>query len=251
MEQATAIDKALEVLFHLHARPEPQRVTEIGRALGLPKSSAHRLLSALMRRELVEQDASGRYRPGVGLLGLALGVLEHEPLVALGRSVLEHEAAALGQTMFLVAARGGKLLVLDKVEATSFLRASPRVGSTVPLHASAVGKLYLAHAPELVEQKRPLERYTARTIVSVRRLEADVQAARSEGHAISRGEWIEGLSVFAAPVLHVGRMLGAVCAAVPSTRLPRLDERLIASGVVRAAATVGRRLSGGRDEGVD
>ena len=62
------------------------------------------------------------------------------------RPVLESEAAAIGETVFLVAARANKLVVLDKVEGTGFLRAAPQVGSEVPIHATAVGKLFLAFA---------------------------------------------------------------------------------------------------------
>ena len=244
MEQSTAIDKALGVLFHLHEHAEAQRVSEIGRALELPKSSVHRLLAALRRRELVEQDEAGRYRPGVGMLGLALGTLEREPLVTAARPVLEQHAAGLGETFFLVAARGGRLLVLDKVEGTGLLRASPRVGSAVPVHASAVGKLYLAHAPEAVTLEPKLARFTARTIVSARKLAQQVQIARSTGFAESSGEWIEALSVTAAPVLRKGSMLGAVCAALPSARSPRLDRRAVVQHVMQAAAAVSVRLGG-------
>lgn len=67
MEAATSIEKALDVLFLLHREAGARGVTQIGRALGLPKSSAHRLLAALSRRGLVERDAAGRYRPGIGL----------------------------------------------------------------------------------------------------------------------------------------------------------------------------------------
>jgi IclR family acetate operon transcriptional repressor len=250
MEPSTAIDKALDVLFHLNAQPEPQRVSEIGRALGLPKSSAHRLLAALGRRELVEQDELGRYRPGVGLLGLAFGSLEREPLVAAARPVLEQQAAELGETFFLVAARGGRLIVLDKAEGTGMLRASPRVGSSVPVHASAVGKLYLAHAPERVTLERPLQRYTPHTIVSLRKLQAQVQTARASGHALSRGEWIEGLSVIAAPVFHAGSLLGTVCAAIAGAQ-PLQDERLVVARAMHAAAAIGARLGGESHEGVD
>ena len=113
-------------------------MTAIGRALGLPKSSAHRLLTALSRRGLVEQDGRGRYRPGIGLVALGLGALEREPVVVAARPVLEQEAGALGETFFLVAARAGRLVVLDKAEGNGFLRAAPRVGSSVPVHATAV-----------------------------------------------------------------------------------------------------------------
>lgn len=246
MEQATAIDKALDVLFHLHARAEPQGVSEIGRALGLPKSSAHRLLAALRRRDMVERDDLGRYKPGVALLGLALGMLEREPLVAAAHPILEQQARAFGETFFLVAARGGRLCVLDKAEGTGVLRISPQVGGSVPVHASAVGKLFLAYAPEVVRLESPLPRYTRHTVVSARRLGREVQAARVAGHAQSRSEWIEGLSVYAAPVFAGERMLAAVCAAVPSTRVPRLDEREALQRVTEAAARLGAALAGGK-----
>jgi DNA-binding IclR family transcriptional regulator len=246
MEAATAIDKALDVLFHLHSRGAPQGVSEIGRALGLPKSSAHRLLAALRRRDLVERDDSGRYRPGTALLGLALGMLDREPLVAAARPILEQHARALGETFFLVAARGGRLIVLDKAEGTGVLRVAPQVGSAVPVHASAVGKLYLGYAPDVVALARPLERFTRHTIVSVRRLRQEAEAARAVGSAVSRGEWQEGLCVFAAPVFERERMLAAVCAAVPSTQLPRVDERAVLQRVTDAAARLGACLGGQR-----
>lgn len=114
-------------------------VTDLGRALGLPKSSAHRLLAALAKRGLVDRDDRDRYRPGIALLALGLGVLDSEPIVAAARQVLEAGARDLGETHFLVGARGGRLLVLDKAEGSGFLRASPQVGSSVPVHATAVG----------------------------------------------------------------------------------------------------------------
>jgi DNA-binding IclR family transcriptional regulator len=244
MEQATAIDKAFEVLFHLHGQADACGVSELSRALELPKSSVHRLLSALRRRELVEQDDAGRYRPGAGLLGLALGTLDREPLVAAARPVLERHAQALGETFFLVVARGGTLLVLDKAEGTGLLRVSPRVGSAVPVHASAVGKLYLAHAPELVALEPKLTRFTARTIVSPRKLARQVQQARAAGYAESHGEWLDALAVTAAPVLRKGSMLGAVCTALPSARTPRLERREVVQQVMQAAAQASARLGG-------
>ena len=81
MEAQTTIEKAVDVLFHLHGEPAARGVTDIGRALGMPKSSAHRVLAALGRRGLVEKDERGRYRPGIGLIALGLGALDREPVV--------------------------------------------------------------------------------------------------------------------------------------------------------------------------
>ena len=92
MESLGSVEKAVDVLFHLHGESSPQGVTAIGRALGLPKSSAHRLLAALSRRGLVERDERGRYRTGIGLVALGLGALESEPIVVAARPVLEEGA---------------------------------------------------------------------------------------------------------------------------------------------------------------
>ena len=67
---AGTVEKAIDILFHLHGAPASRGVTEIARQLGLAKSSVHRLLAALTRRGLVERDERGRYRPGIGLVAL-------------------------------------------------------------------------------------------------------------------------------------------------------------------------------------
>ena len=244
-EAAGTVEKAIDVLFHLHAEAAPRGVTEIGRALGMPKSSTHRLLAALGRRGLVERNERGRYRPGIGLVALGLGALEREPVVVAARPVLEAEAEALGETVFLVAARAGRLVVLDKAEGTGFLRAAPRVGSSVPPHATAVGKLFLAFAPELVAApEQPLERFTQRTAVDPIALEREVALARERGFAENREEWIPGLAVVAAPVTSGGRLLGAIAVAAPAPSFEALGRAQVVRRTREAAARVAARLEG-------
>ena len=234
---ATSIEKALDVLFLLHREPAACGVSRIGRALGLPKSSVHRLLAAL--------DEGGRYRTGMALVALARGTLERDPVVAAARPILGAEAEALGETVFLVAARFGRLLVLDKVEGTGFLRAAPEVGSGVPLHATAAGKLQLAFGDGQIEwPAAPLERFTPRTAASREGLEREVARARRQGFAENREEWIPGLAVIAAPVLAGGRLCGIVCAAAPAARLASLGRDAVATRLRAAAHRVTDRLEG-------
>jgi DNA-binding IclR family transcriptional regulator len=245
MESLSTVEKAVELLFHLHESAAPQGVTAIGRALGLPKSSAHRLLTALGRRGLVEQDGRGRYGTGMGLVALGLGALEREPVVAAGRPVLEQEAEALGETCFLVGARAGRLVVLDKAEGSGFLRAAPRVGSHVPVHDTAAGKLFLALAPEaLAPGQGPLERFTSRTLADAAALEREVALARRRGWAANREEWIPGLCVLAAPIRAGARLPAVVAVAVPAPRLRALGEAAVVERTRAAAARIAARLAG-------
>jgi DNA-binding IclR family transcriptional regulator len=245
-EPLGTVDKAIDVLFHLHGAGGPEGVTAIGRTLSMPKSSVHRLLAALLRRGLVERDDRGRYRPGVGLVALGLGVLEREPVVVAARPILEQCAEEVGETFFLVAARAGALVVLDKAEGTGFLRAAPRVGSTVPVNATAVGKLYLAFSPGDLDAHAVEERarFTDRTLVDAVALARDVEAVSESGVARNCDEWIPGLSVLAAPVWLGERLAAAVALAAPSPRLHELGEQALAQRVRAAAARITRRLSG-------
>jgi DNA-binding IclR family transcriptional regulator len=245
VQSLSTVEKAIDLLFHLHEEAEPRGVTAVGRALDLPKSSAHRLLSTLTRRGLLERDERGQYCPGIGLVALGLGVLEREPVVAAARPVLEYEAQQLGDTVFLTAARAGAVVVLDKAEGTGFLRAAPRIGSTVPLHATAVGKLHLVHAPEaVVLGDDPLEAYTVSTLSSPATLAAELERVRWQGYAENRDEWIPGLSAIAAPVLVGGRMVAALAVASSSPRLEAHRSSAVASRIVEAARRIGERMEG-------
>jgi DNA-binding IclR family transcriptional regulator len=262
VESLSTVEKAVDLLYLLHESSGPQGVTAIGRALGVPKSRAHRLLTALSRRGLVEQDGRGRYGPGIGLVALGLGALEREPVVAAARPVLEQEAEALGETFFLVGSRAGRLVVLDKAEGNGFLRAAPRVGSSVPIHATAAGKLYLAFAPDaLARSDAPLEPFTPRTAADAATLAREVTLARKRGWAANREEWIPGLAVLAAPVwmqavgtqaarmrapaMTAGARLAAVVAvAAPAPRMRTLGESEVAKRTLAAAARIAARLEG-------
>jgi DNA-binding IclR family transcriptional regulator len=244
LDSLTSVDKAVDVLQALSSAPGAQGVTAVGRALGLPKSSTHRLLATLTRRGLVERDEGGRYRPGMALVALGLGALERDPLWVASRPLLEAEAASLGETVFLVAARAGRLVVLDKVEGTGFLRAAPRVGSQVPIHATAVGKLYLGLAPERVASDPEWPLFTARTLRSRRALAAAARPAERRGWAENRDEWIEGLAVVAAPILHRGELRGALAAAASSVRMRQLEPSAVAERLRAAAGRIGDRLAG-------
>lgn len=251
MEAAvTTVEKAVNLLFHLHDAAEPQGLTAISRSMGLPKSSAHRMLRSLGRRGLVERDERGRYQPGMGLLALGLGIVDREPVAAAARTVLEAQAKALGETFFLVVARAGELMVLDKAEGTGFLRASPQVGSRVPVHATAAGKLYLAFAPEQLsaesvpEGGEVLPSFTRRTRVDRVSLENEVRRSRSRGWASNRDEWIAGLSVIAAPVLRRGRVAGVVALGAASANFDALGGEHLSERIAMTARTIADRLGG-------
>lgn len=244
-----SVDKALDLLFHLHEARTSLGPTEIARSLGLPKSSCHRLLASLRVRELVERDAAGRYRPGLALLVLGLGRQEREPVIRVARPILEAEAARFGETVFLVGRRQGRLRVLDKSEGTGFLRAAPAIGDIVPSDVTAAGRLYDAYdADPARDPHRPGASVPDRPVGSEERARA--RAIRRLGYATNRDAWIEGLSVLAVPIwsrTSAGRreLTAALALGAATRRFDALGESQIAERLLAAATEIESRSSGG------
>lgn len=239
-----AVDRALDLLDALAEARGPVGVTALARAVGLPKSTVHRLLAALVRRGLVEQFDAG-YRLGVRLVALGLGVLASEPVVEAAEPVLETLARDLGETCFLVGARAQKLVVLAKAEGTGLLRVAPRVGAEVPVHATAAGRIYLAFAPDAVRIPRePFPAYTPRTPTTARALEVHIARVRREGIDANVGEWVDGLAVVSAPIIARGALASVLACAMPTTRYSEQDEALVIERVRHAAKRIGKRLEG-------
>jgi IclR family transcriptional regulator, acetate operon repressor len=239
----STINKALDALFLLSERAHALRLADVARELGMPRSSAHRILAPLVKRGLAEQDSDGRYRAGFALMALGLNVASREPLASAAKPVLESAAAELGETFFLVVARAGRLVVLEKAEGNGFLRAAPRLGANVPVHATAVGKLYLAFAPELVILD-DLTRYTPATLRSHKALNAEVERVRAQGWAINDEEWQAGLTVAAAPIMAQTRLQGAVALATVAARFTAIGAATATRRVVHAAEGIALRIEG-------
>jgi len=241
---AATVEKALDVLFHLHDAGSSLALSEIGRALDLPKSSCHRLLASLLSREMVERDEAGHYRPGLALLSLGIGAQGREPVVSAARPILEEEATTLGETVFVVGLRHGQLRVLDKVEGSGFLRAAPGIGDVIPHDVTAVGKLYriFGDTAQIEAEFEP---------ESGSEDEVAVEAGiRRCGYAMNRDAWIDGLSVLAVPIWQQcgssqRRMVAALALASASARFDVLGEEVIADQLLSATDRVAARLGVG------
>ncbi|WP_433932753.1 IclR family transcriptional regulator [Sorangium cellulosum] len=229
MERSGTVDKAVRALEALRESGGSASLAELAARLGMPKATLHRLLASLAAHALVEQDGEGRYRLGVGLIRLGLGAQGLDPVARVARPELERAARAFGETFFLVAARAGRLVVLDKAEGTGLLRAAPTVGAEVPVDVTASGRLYLAHAPELVGA--PAAGPAA-------------QRAARRGYDVNEGEWIDGLTVIAAPVLARGSLHGCIACAAAAQSLRGDRHEAAVRHTREVAERVARALQG-------
>ena len=238
MERSGTVDKAVRTLLALSRAGAPVALAELSVSVTLPKPTLHRLLASLAAHDLVEQDGEGRYGLGIGLVRLGLGALAVDPFVRVSRVELERAARAFGETFFLVGARAGRLVVLDKVEGTGLLRAAPAVGSEVPVDVTASGRLFLGLSPESLDETARTKRVPKRSI----------EQAVARGYDLNEGEWIEGLTVVAAPVLANHRLFGTVACAGAVSQLSGARRAEAIQWTRKLAERIGRALGARREE---
>ncbi|HXA61517.1 MAG TPA: IclR family transcriptional regulator [Streptosporangiaceae bacterium] len=241
-----SVDRAVTVLEIL-AREGEAGVTDIAAELGVHKSTAFRLVSALENRDLVAQDVQrGKYRLGVGILRLAGATTARLDLVQESRPVCQALAREVGETVNITAPAGSEVLYLDQVAGPSALQIRDWVGQRLPAHATSNGKILLAYLPEpeltdWLAARR--ERFTDRTITGRRELERELQTIRERGYATAVDEMEFGLTAVAAPIRNASRgVMASVSVSGPSFRIPEDRVPEIAAAVCRAAAEISRRL---------
>jgi IclR family acetate operon transcriptional repressor len=239
-----AIDRGAELLVRVLESPEPAALTDLAKATGIPKSTASRLLSALERQGLVEQDGErGRLRPGPAILRVAeRGMLERN-LVDLSSSSLEALGDDTGETINLAVPGRGGVEHLAQVDSAHFLGAGQWVGQAVGYHCTAVGKVFLAFGSAALPPV-PLQSMTAQTVTDMTTLCAQLKVVRARRFAAAVNELELGLAAIAAPVYGAGgTVIAALSISGPTTRISpaRIDE--LEPRLIDEAQTLSDRLS--------
>jgi DNA-binding IclR family transcriptional regulator len=205
------------------ARPE-WGVTEVAGAIGVPRSSAHALLSSLVETGLLQCRSRGRYRLGWRIVELHETLRGTVDVRAVAYPVLARLVELYGETVHLAVMEHSKVLYIDKLLGTrQVIVAGVQVGAQLEPHCSAVGKVLLAHrsAEEVrrLLEVRPLRRLTPSTITDPATLTEELAAVRSAGTAFDEGEAVSEVSCVAAPVRdELGSVIAAISLTVPVSR---------------------------------
>jgi len=191
-----AIDRAASLLVRVIEADAPQTFSRLLTESGLPKSTASRLLSALERHGLLRRDARGAFVPGPVLTRYA-GRAGIADLVTAVQPTLERLGEKTGETVNLAVPVADGVEQVAQVDSRYLLGATNWVGLRVPLHCSALGKVFVAYgAAEL--PRGPLERRTQHTITDRARLAAQFAEIRRTGYGVAAEELEPGLIAVAA-----------------------------------------------------
>jgi DNA-binding IclR family transcriptional regulator len=219
----------------------PREASELAAAVGVPAPAVEPIVAALERHGLVQRDGAGRVAPGPGALRFARSGVGRADLVEHAGPSMRRLADESGETVNLMVPTAGGTEAIAQEDGRHLLGATSWIGRDVPDHASAAGKVFLAHG---VSEVRPrLERLTPRTLVDRAALEEDLAAVRERGYATLVDELEPGLSVVAAPVLDAGGdVVAALAVSGPTTRLPPHRLAVLGRLAIEQADAVSERL---------
>lgn len=245
-----SIERAAAILRLLANSSGRLGIGEISRSLDLAKGTTHGILRTLQHVGFVEQDTdSGKYRLGAALLHLGTSYLDVNELRSRSINWADPLAARSGEAVRIGTILDGKVLVVHHVFRPDDTFQTLDVGSLLPLHACALGKVLLAYSTEAARGV-PLELFTRRTLTRPEDLARALAAVRDRGWACDVEELTPGEAGIAAPIRgYGGLVVGAIGVSGPVERL--CDSRgrpgaTLVSYVREAARAVSRDLGASR-----
>lgn len=242
-----AVDNVLRLL-RLFESQEIIRVNDVGRTMGLSRSTVHRMLTTLLQHDFVVQEPLSRgYTPGPALVDIGLAVVQQMDIRVSAKPFLDQLKADTDETVHLAVLRGAEVVYLDGLESDRLVRAGHRIGQSLPAYATAAGKALLADLDDTaVRAMFParLPPVTDRSIRTLSQLLEELAQVRRDGYAVNQGESEDEISAVAAPVRDSrGRTRAALVTTAPRSRADLSWTRRVSEATVRAGTDFGATLT--------
>jgi len=237
--QAPAVQKAFQLLKLVAVSRKGLGVSDLARQLGFGKSTTHGLVQALIKSgALAESPRRKTYFLGPTLVELAFRSWNYLRVSEQAQPVLDDLRDQIGETVFLGVLSRSRSIIVATAEAAKPLNISSPPGTSIPLFAGAVGKVFLAQfdaaqAMELIKE-HGLPAFTPRSIVSEKDYLAELLKVRSQGYALDNEEYLPGVKAVAASLVNLHGLPLAIwvvgfAGAMAETKIPTIIEHILAA----------------------
>ncbi|MDJ0993743.1 MAG: IclR family transcriptional regulator [Dinoroseobacter sp.] len=244
-----ALDRGLAVLSAL-ARDGGGTLSDLSMRLGMPASTAHRVLATLEKHGFVDIDEETQtWRVGLEAFRVGSAFMQRTNLLEVGRSTMRTLMEETGETANMGIFDADHVVFIGQVETHNPIRAFHRPGSRGPMHASGIGKALLAAMPQVDVEKlltrTGLHSYSPKTITSPDALLEDLVETRARGWSFDDEERFEGMSCVAAVIYDgYGEPVAGISVSGPSARFSATALPGLGAAVTAAAAAVTDRIGG-------
>lgn len=242
-----AVQRVLAILGSFSLEKPELGISEIASVVGLTPSSVYRVVASLEHGGFLEQNpANGKYRLGLEVFSLGAIVLEQMGLGRQSYPFMEELSRISRETVNLGVLRQGQVMWVQKIDSPELLRTGLTVGTRVPVHCTAIGKVLLAHLPEErleeIVRQRGLGKFGPNCITTLGELKAQLLKVREQGYSIDDEELEADTRGMGAPIRnHMGVVVAGLSVTGPARRLTyaRLEE--LRPALLKAAEGISRR----------
>ncbi|PUB18513.1 IclR family transcriptional regulator [Yoonia sediminilitoris] len=216
--------RLLLLLEHVARAGVPVTPSAVNEQMGLPKPTIHRLFSTAEAEGFLQRDIDGRsYSPGRRMRRLAIETLSAERVRAVRLVVLRAVAKKVGETCNIAIPEREGMYYLDRVETHWPLRIQLPIGTEVPFHCTASGKMYLSSLrPSYLDRylgNYALEKMTDKTLTQPDQLREEINKTRAQGYGTDDEEFMAGMTAIAVPILDgQGRLVSTLSIHAPRQR---------------------------------
>lgn len=233
MEEKNPIQVADRIFAVLERLAEKGAVglIELSKELKLNKSTTHRLLNSLMYMGYVKQDEdTSKYELTYKICRVANNLMSQVDLIQIAKPYLKELSRKTGETVHLVEREENMAVYIDKVEnSTNAVRLVSKIGKSIPLYCSGVGKAMMAEMSEEkvreIWNKSEIIPYTDMTIVDIEEFFEQLEIVRKKGYAIDDEENEIGVRCVAIAIPDIdGKSRYAISISAPEIRMT--DEKI-------------------------
>ncbi len=220
-----SVERTLRIIEIMADRGQPMTLSEITSVVGLKISTVHRLLKTLIIRGFAMQDPyTGKYQLGIKTFHVGNNALYALDIRVIARPYLKKLAEISYETVNLAILDQGYVVYIDQVESDRMVRMVANLGSRVPSHSNAVGKVLLNSLSEIELERflnfTTLEKFTPNTLTSPEKIKNVLKQVKQKGYALDLEETEVGIRCAAAPIFnHKGKLCSAIGISGPASRI--------------------------------
>lgn len=247
-DRGSAAARALAILETVARMPEPVSAVELSPKLDLPKATVHRLMLLLEDIGFLQREpGSKRFVVGHRCVTMSLETLINAPNKAERHAVLQALVDEIQETCNLTVRVGSEVIYIDRVECHWPLRTHFQIGSKVPIHCGASGKLFLSLMPAAKRSRllriAPLKKYTDKTVTDPAKIEVELKEIRAKRIGIDVEEFVSGLIGLSVPVFDSrDRICATVAMHAPTQRVTAKSVWEFVPALQRAAKQIAKTL---------
>ncbi|HKI25152.1 MAG TPA: IclR family transcriptional regulator [Candidatus Sulfotelmatobacter sp.] len=243
----TALQRGLRLLQLFSQSPLGLTAKQVAVQSRLPVSTVHRFLANLVSAGFLSCDGDGSYHLGVACFAIGQAAVGQLDIRRQSLPFLRELNQQTRETIHLTVRHGLSAVYVEKLDSPEPLRIHSRIGASVPLYCTAVGKVMLAYLPveerDRLVQELEIRRLTPNTVGSLQELKTELYRVRKNGYACDMEEHEMHIRCIAAPIWdHAGDVHSSLSITAPVVRMPVTRVRQLAPMIQAAGLQISREL---------